>query len=441
MRFATAPVLGVIFLGASAVYGADGAMSLKEIAVYALQNNPKLKSAAIDVASEGESVEIAEGERRPRLDAQMAATRSRYDSALTPISGKPGSGASFPDFSNPVYDAGLSFSLPIYRGGRLTRNVAVARLRQASAGDALSTSREDLLFNIASLYFKILQMEKMKASAEAAVTLMEAQNKDVASFYESGSVPKLDVLKSEVELARARHNVQIVENSLESAFVALKPLMGMEDASARIELAQYQGQIFPFPPEEESITAALSKRSELSAARTRIKIHEERILIADSKKLPSVTLTGDYGGRSADDMSLNENWNASLRMSLPMLDGGIISHETARETREMEKAKEEERALRINIAREVKDARLSVYMAEKRIETLKPAVTAATEALRVERLRFGSGAGSSTDVTDAAVSALRIQNDQSQAVYDRDSGMACLARAMGEMSHSLEISK
>lgn len=441
MRLASISALGILLITASATFGADGPMTLKDIATYALQNNPKLKASAIDVNAEGETVKIAEGERRPRLDAQMAATRSRYDSPLSPISGKPGVGASFPDFSNPVYDAGLSFSLPIYRGGRLERNVTVAHLRQSAARDALSISREDLLFNIASLYFKILQLEKMKASAEATVGQMEAHIKDVVSFHQSGSLPKLDVLKGEVELARARHNVNVVSNSLENAMEALKSFMGIEDASARIELARYQGQAFPFPPEDESITAAMSKRGELSAVRTRIRIFEERALIADSKRLPNVTLTGDYGGRSADDMRLNENWNASLRMSVPILDGGIIAHEAARETMEMEKAKEEERALRINITREVKEARLGVDLAEKRIETLTPAVTASAEALRVERLRFGAGQGSSTDVTDAAVSAFRIENDQSQAVYDRDASLVALARAMGALSHSLEISK
>lgn len=441
MRLAAISATGFMLIVASAAYGADGAMTLKDIAAYALQNNPKLKAAAIDVATEGESAEIAEGEQRPRLDAHAAATRSRYDSALTPISGKPGLGSSFPDFSNPVYDAGLAFSLPIYRGGRLTRNVAVARLRQSSAGDAFSTSREDLLFNISSLYFKILQMEKMKASAEAAVTQMEAHHKDVGSFHTGGSLPRLDVLKSEVELARARHSAYAVENSLESAMEALKAFMGMEDVSTRIRLADDHGAGFPFPSEQESIASALSKRSELSAARTRIKIFEERMMIADGKKLPSVTLTADYGGRSADDMRLNENWSASLRMSVPILDGGTIAHEAAKETREMEKAREEERALRINIAREVRDARLSVGLAEKRIETLTPAVTAAMEALRVERVRFGSGAGSSTDVTDAAVALLRIEYEKHQAAYDRDASLVSLARAMGELSKSLEISK
>ena len=441
MRLAAVSVSALIFLVASTAHGADGAMTLKEIAVYALQNNPKLKAASIDVASEGESVEIAERNRMPRLDAQAAATRSRYDSALTPISGKPGPGASFPDFSNPVYDAGLAFSLPIYRGGRLVRNVTVARLRQSAAGDTFSTSREDLLFNISSLYFKILQMGKMKASAEATLSQMEAHHKDVLSFYTGGSLPKLDVLKSELELARARHNVYSAENGLESAMEALKSFMGMEDVSSRIILSDDHGAGFPFPSGQESITAALSKRSELSAARTRIKIFEERVLIADGKKLPSVTLTGDYGGRSADEMRLNENWNASLRMSVPILDGGTIAHEAAKETREMEKAREEERALRINITREVNDARLSVDLAGKRIETLAPAVASATEALRVERLRFGSGAGSSTDVTDAAVALLRIEYEQHQAVYDRDASLVSLARAMGELSKSLEISK
>lgn len=441
MRLASISALGLLFITASAVFGADRPMTLKDIAVYALQNNPRLKAASIDVTSEGESVQIAKGERRLRLDAQMAATRSRYDSPLSPISGKPGPGASFPDFSNPVYDAGLSFSLPIYRGGRLERNVAVAHLRQSAARDSLSTSREDLLFNIASLYFKILQLEKMKSSAEATVSQMEAHHKDVVSFHQSGSLPKLDVLKSEVELARARHNVNVVSNSEENAMEALKSLMGIEDASARIELSKYRAAIFPLPAQDESITAALSKRSELSAARTRIKIFEQRALIAGGKRLPNVTLTGDYGGRSADDMRLNENWSASLRMSAPILDGGTIAHESAKETMEMEKAKEEERALRINKTREVKEARLGVDLAEKRIETLTPAVTASAEALRVERLRFGAGQGSSTDVTDAAVSALRIENDHSQAVYDRDASLVALARAMGELSTSLEISK
>lgn len=441
MRLATVPIAGIIFMAVSAVYAADGAMTLKEIAVYALENNPKLKSAAIDVVAEGESVEIAEGEHRPRLDAQAVATRSRYDSALTPISGKPGPGASFPDFSNPVYDAGLAFSLPIYRGGRLTRNVAVARLRQSSAGDAFSTSREDLLFNISSLYFKILQMEKMKMSAEATVRQIEAQNKDVVSFYASGSLPRLDVLKSEVALASARHNAYVVENSLASAMEALKSFMGMEDVSARVRLADDHGAQLPFPSEHEAITTALSKRSELSAVRTRVKIFEERVLIADGKKLPSVTLTGDYGARSADEMRLNENWSASLRMSVPILDGGTIGHEKAKEMREMEKAREEERALRINITREVKDARLSVGLAEKRVETLSPAVTSATEALRVEQLRFGAGQGTSTEVTDATVALLRIENEQYQAVYDRDASLVSLARAMGELSKYLEVPK
>lgn len=439
MRLAAVCVSSLIFLAAAAAYGADSAMTLKEMAAYAIKNNPKLKAATIDVAAEGELAEIAEGEQMPRLDAMAAVTRSRYDSPLTPISGKPGPGATFPDFANPVYDAGLAFSLPVYRGGRLARNVAVARLRQSAAGDMLSMSREDLLFNIASLYFKILQMEKMKVSAEAAVGQMEAHHKDVVSFYTSGSLPRLDVLKSEVELARARHGAYAVENALESAMETLKSLLGMDDASAGLKLADSHDAKFAFPSEQESIATALSRRSELSAARTRVKIFEERALIASGKKLPSVTLTGDYGGRSSDDMRLNENWSASLRMSVPILDGGAISHEAAKETLETQKAREDERAVRISVTREVKDARLSANLAAKRLETLAPAVTAAAEALRVEKVRFSSGAGSSTDVTDAAVALLRIENEQSQAVYDREASLLSLARAMGELSKSLEI--
>ena len=93
---------------------------------------------------------------------------------------------------------------------------------------------------------------------------------------------------------------------------------------------------------------------------------------------------------------------------------------------------QEERQARMNISREVRDARLSVANASDRIEVARAAIESAREAVRVERLKFGVGSGTTTDVIDAQTALLRAESDHYQALYDREIALASLRKAMGE---------
>ncbi len=64
-------------------------------------------------------------------------------------------------------------------------------------------------------------------------------------------------------------------------------------------------------------------------------------------------------------------------------------------------------------------------MAEKAIES-------AREAVRVERLKFDAGSGTTTEVIDAQTALLRADSDYYQALYDREIALASLRKAMGE---------
>ena len=118
----------------------------------------------------------------------------------------------------------------------------------------------------------------------------------------------------------------------------------------------------------------------------------------------------------------------------PLFDGGLISSEIRRERTELEKVKDEERAMRLSIMREVKDARLSIANAVDRIDTAKAAVESAREAVRIELLKYDTGAGTNTNVVDAQTALLRAETDSHQAVYDREVGLALLRKSMGEYS-------
>ena len=121
-----------------------------------------------------------------------------------------------------------------------------------------------------------------------------------------------------------------------------------------------------------------------------------------------------------------------MRLTIPVFDGGLIRSEVDREKTELEKVRQEERLVRLNISREVRDARLSVVNTSDRIKVAEKAIESARETVRVERLKFVAGSGTTTDVIDSRTALLRAESDYYQALYDREIALASLRKAMGE---------
>jgi outer membrane protein len=418
---------------------ADGVPSapynLSSVIAYALANNPRLKISEKDIVTEVYGLRSARGERMPKIDFSSGVTRYRYATPLTPmvITSPLGlGGLDLPEFKRTVYDAGGSFRLPLFRGGRLYRGVLVAEMKKTLAEDNYVVTRQELVYNLSSVYYKIGQLEKLLQANEASVTQLEEHKKKVELFLKTGSVPLLDLLKTEVELSHAMENKLLVKNNLESAYEFLKVLMGVDDMNRKVPLAFEEEPVNPYLPLEEGMDRAFSLRPDYRALLKKKRIQEERVKIVQGKRYPDVYAGGQYGGRAGDELSFRENWNVGVSLTVPVFDGGLISAEVDKERNELEKVMHEERSLRLSIAREVRDAYLSVANARERMQVTGKAIESARENLRVELLKYETGAGTSTDVIDARTAFLRAETDYYQALYDNAAASVYLRKAIGE---------
>lgn len=111
----------------------------------------------------------------------------------------------------------------------------------------LRMNKQELIYNLTSVYYKIYQLEKLLEATKASVRQLEAHKRNVELFLKAGTVPKVELLKTEVELAHAKQNVLAVKNSLESAYELLKTLMGIEDTNKKYPLFMKIGQINILP--------------------------------------------------------------------------------------------------------------------------------------------------------------------------------------------------
>ncbi len=59
----------------------------------------------------------------------------------------------------------------------------------------------------------------------------------------------------------------------------------------------------------------------------------------------------------------------------------------------------------------------------------------------MEKLKYNTGAGTSTDVIDAQTVLLRAETDHYQALFDREIAFAYLKKAIGEDEYEGEVAK
>ena len=418
---------------ASASMAEDSPLDLQSIIEYGVKHNPNLRIAQKSIETEKLGIDAARSDMLPKVNLGSGATRFRYPTPLTPIVIElpltPN--LDLPDFERTIYNASASFTLPLYRGGRIARNLRIARTRKALAEENYAASVQDLIYNLTSTYHKILQLQKLLESMRAQVTQLESHKRDVEALLRAGSAPRLDLLKTDVELAHARDSVIAVENNVQAAFSLHRELMGMDDASPPFSIAGQPLSRPAYPTYEEAFDTALAHRPDYRAIAEKKKIAEDRIKVAKGKWLPDISGSGQYIKRAGDSTQFKEDYYFGVNLSIPLFDGGLIRSEVEADKTELEKVKEEERAMRLSISRELKDARIAIDNASDRMSVAEAAIESAREALRVERLKYAAGAGTTTDVIDAQTALVRAETDSFQAAYDREIGLASLRKGMG----------
>lgn len=415
--------------------------TLSDIIHHAMINSPTIKQAESNVAVEQANLKAAKSERFPKIELGGGGARYHYPTPVTPISGSPLAGVPFPEFSETIYDVGAFLHLPLYKGGRLVRNVELSELRGAAAADLLVAKRQDLIYNLTSVYYKILQLNSFMQSTEAQVRGLETHQRQVEDFFKAGKVAQVELLKAQVEVAKARENFLLAENSLKTTYELLRMLMGMEDPGQEFRIAGEPGYRKIDYSLEQALAEALKRRPEYLSVLKTMQAGEERVEIAKARRLPYVYLAGQYVETTGTSVDLKENWNAALRLSLPLFDGGLITAEIDREKAELEKVKQNERFLRLEINQEVKETFLSLENAEKRMEVASKAMESAKENLRVEELKYRKGASTTTNVVDAQTNLVLVETGYYQALYDRDIAIAGVRRAVGEDLSGEEQSK
>ncbi len=415
---------------------AEGPLTLSEAIRVALANNPDVAAVAWDSQATQARHDYAVGARWPRLSAVGSYAHHLDEQRLLPVR-QPGDPSIL---SRDIVSGDLVLTMPIFTGGRLVSQIRAAELLQQAAEHRLARSREELVFNVSSVFYGILAQRQVIESLEFSGQTLQEHLSRVDALIAVQKAAKVDRMRTEVRLADVQQRLVQEKNVMAIQHRALASLLGLVDQSGApaVEGDLKVDENAAIPELETALAAAWSRRDDYLAAKSTLEAQARNVDVARAGRSPTVFLQGSYGGRWAAGPTtgtgneLDDIGRIGIGAEIPIFEGGQINAQVQEQRAILGAARERLRKLELQIRLDIETALLNIRSSHERVVAIQTAVEQAQESLRIERERYDLGKGAIVDVLDAQSALLDSQTNYYRALADMSVARAQLALATGE---------
>ena len=302
--------------------------------------------------------------------------------------------------------------------------------RQAAEMDlkAISFEREGLkltfIFEVKTAFYRLLLAEKNLGVAQDNEKSARTFLSSAKIRVEVGEAPEFELIKAQVEKARATNEVQKAANKVSLAKADLNILLG-RPGSSPLEIAG----ALESPPEELNLESLMQKaleRHPYIQQQNYLVEKQSRLLdMARASRYPDLTVTGFY------DREIDKEL-AGLGLSVPL---PLWNHQRgaiATAAAEKARAEAELRNLQNETTRLVTEAYQNYVIAKDLIQAFsQQLLKQAEETRRIAEISYREGAFGILELIEAQRTARQTSLDYQQALYDQKVAEAALERATG----------
>ncbi len=346
----------------------------------------------------------------------------RGDVDLTSDSHNTGIGATFRE----------SLSLPLWYGYRS------AQANVQSARHGLDAAGQNLAFSVRQEFYLVLRAQNLLTVQQEALKLAQDELKRVQSMFELGSVAKVDVLKSQVQVSQARLTLIQQQNQVSIEESRLATLLGYApDTQLQIsgDLSIQASPIDSSLAVQEAMT-----RPDLLQARQDLRSAQNAYKGAATSRLPSLfasfSVNNNTGSSSSDNLtqvqvpgsptagdttlalikfpvnsqSASDGWSFQVGASIN-LDAFLNMGQHKRAHANKRRAEYQLDAAELAAQQELEEAILNYRASIQAIETAQQGLESAQEDLRLSEERYTQGLGTVLELLESQVNLTRARND------------------------------
>ena len=241
-------ITGLMLHAVALLPGASSGMTIDEAVALAIENNPDLQKQQMNQALSEEELSREKAQQFGKIDAVANYGHYNMPRTLAPLT--PMAILDDPEAvptTEDLFTTGIMYEVPLFTGFAQQRSVEIAELEKEMAGAALTLSREQLIYNVKTLYVNILSLTAQKKAREEYHTALQHLYDDIVLEVKLGKKARVDQLKaaadqenSRVKVKQISGNIKIIKASLaallnsgvistlEDSFMEMQPLGEIE---------------------------------------------------------------------------------------------------------------------------------------------------------------------------------------------------------------------
>lgn len=383
--------------------------ALDSLVERALERNIDIRLAVARIEEADANLREAGASFLPQIDLGAAASRSTVSTTgAVPVP------SSVPVMRNNTrLTASTAFELDFW--GRLRRTLEAARAQALGtryAKDVVSLSLAGLT---SQAYFSLRSLDVQIALTRETLAVREEYLGIVRSRAAGGVASDLDV--NQAVVARADAAVQL--RDLQRQRMLVEHQLGTLSGKLDLALAQSATLLsLPVPPSPPPglPSTLLERRPDVRQAEQQLIASNAQIGVARAAMLPTLSLTGLYGGESRALSTLLDSgsgiWSLGFGLALPVFDWGrLAARADAAQARAQQSLAAYQKAIETAF-REVADGLTNLEQTTAAEEDLQARATAARATLGLARARYEAGYSPYLELLDAQ----RTANDADLAV-------------------------
>ncbi|HYK52337.1 MAG TPA: TolC family protein [Candidatus Eremiobacteraceae bacterium] len=416
----------------SATAGSKGPvvrMTLADALSLASTNNLTYQAALADQKAAAARVVAASAGKIPSLTA--AASRQHTQSAGAFNFPSPKGPVSFPISATNYSSISETIQWAIYTGGAVEAEIGEAAAGFASAQDGVAATRADVINDTTTKYFGLLAAQQRATIADKAVVVARDDEKLAEQQFNAGTAARADVLREQVTLANAQVSAVQADNDAALANADLANTLNI-DLGSSIQPTENLNAAVPAFSLDEILEDARAKRPELASSQDAVTIAADTVKAARAGTLPTLALQVQNAGLTPNFENIKQpQLSETLSITWKLFDGGMTHGEVAQAQAEVDKAQINLKQLQNGVDLEARQAYLNYVAAQAQLVAARSAQSSAAEDLRVTRIRFQAGVGTSLELSDALLADTQAKTQYVTAQAGVQSALVTLKRAAG----------
>jgi outer membrane protein TolC len=371
----------------------------------------------------------------PKINVNVGETVEQIDLAAFGFTSFPGVSSIVGPFN--VIDARAHYSQPAV-DFKLVHELRSESAKVTAASMAQQDMRELVVLITTELYLQAVGGSSRLDAARAQLRTSQAVYDRAVDLKDSGLIPGIDLLRSQVQLREQQQRVLAAENDLAKQKLNLAREIGLPQGQAFSQTNTFVTETATIPPIEEALSAALESRFDYRRAVALVRAAEETRKAAEARKLPTVAFSADYGAIGEWPTASHGTMTVQGAVLVPIYSGGRTRSEILESEGKLEERKAEESNLRGRIEYEIRTANLDIRSATEQVRVAQQARDLAQQQLTQAQDRFAAGVTNGLEVTQAQEAVVTSDENYISSLYTLNVAEAALARAMGTAEKTIK---